>query len=111
MCIREYLYDCDIAIVESYIQTRKKQHSFKGECYCKWALDEILKRIFEESQKLPYHISGMEPESTIDIIREFIEEMDYYSEIASTEEVIYFVFMAKDEAELLLQRFERSQRE
>lgn len=102
---RDFMYEQDIAKITTYMRKRNAQALPKAESYAKWALNEILNRVLDETQKLPYHISGIEPEPVSDIIREFIEEMAYWSTIASTEEVIFFVEMAKDEAEKLLRKF------
>ena len=102
---RDFMYEQDIAKITTYMRKRNAQALPKAESYAKWALNEILNRVLDETQKLPYHISGLEPEPVSDIIREFIEEMAYWSAIASTEEVIFFVEMAKDEAEKLLRKF------
>lgn len=102
---RDFMYEQDIAKITTYMRKRNAQALPKAESYAKWALNEILNRVLDETQKLPYHISGIEPEPVSDIIREFIEEMAYWSTIANTEEVIFFVEMAKDEAEKLLRKF------
>lgn len=102
---RDYMYECDIAKITSYIRKRKPFRTIKAESYSMWALNEILNRVLEETQKLPYHISGLEPEPVSDIIREFISEMEYYSTIVNGMEVIFFVDIAKDEAEKLLVKF------
>ena len=102
---RDFMYEQDIAKITTYMRKRNAQALPKAESYAKWALNEILSRVLDETQKLPYHISGLEPEPVSDIIREFIEEMAYWSTIASTEEVIFFVEMSKDEAEKLLRKF------
>lgn len=103
---RDYMYECDVAKIVTYMRKRPKHKLLKAEAHSEWALNEILNRVLDETQKLPYHISGLEPEPVKDIIREFIEEMTYYSSIASTAEVIFFVEMAKGEAEKLLVKFE-----
>lgn len=102
---RDFMYEQDIAIVTSYVLKRSKRTSLIAEAFSRWALDEILDRIWEETQKLPYHISGLEPQPVKEIIQEFIEEMGYYSSVARTENVIFFAEMAKDEAEKLLNKF------
>lgn len=102
---RDFMYEQDIAKITSYMRKRNAQALPKAESYAKWALNEILSRVLDETQKLPYHISGLEPEPVSDIIREFIEEMAYWSTIASAEEVIFFVEIAKDEAKKLLRKF------
>ena len=102
---RDFMYEQDIAVITSYMRKRHARALPKAESYSKWALNEILNRVLDETQKLPYHISGLEPEPVPDIIREFISEMEYYSTIGSTVEVIFFVEMAKDEAKKLLARF------
>lgn len=102
---RDFMYEQDISKITTYMRKRNAQALPKAESYAKWALNEILNRVLDETQKLPYHISGIEPEPVSDIIREFIAEMEYYSTLASTVEVIFFVEMAKDEAEKLLRKF------
>lgn len=103
---RDFMYEQDIAKITNYMRKRNAQALPKAESYANWALNEILSRVLDETQKLPYHISGLEPEPVSDIIREFVEEMAYYSTLAKTDEVIFFVEMAKDEAEKLLRRFD-----
>lgn len=102
---RDFMYEQDIAKITSYMRKRNAQALPKAESYANWALNEILNRVLDETQKLPYHISGLEPEPVSDIIREFIAEMEYYSTLAKTVEVIFFVDTAKDEAKKLLRRF------
>lgn len=102
---RDFMYEQDIAKITNYMRKRNAQALPKAESYANWALNEILNRVLDETQKLPYHISGLEPEPVSDIIREFITEMEYYSTLAKTDEVIFFVETAKDEAEKLLKRF------
>lgn len=108
---RDYMYECDIAKIASYMRKRPEHATLKAESYSKWALNEILGRVLDETQKLPYHISGLEPQPASDIIQEFIEEMNYYSTLATSEEVIFFVEVAKDEAERLLRKFVRKEAE
>lgn len=52
--------------------------------YSLWAADEIMNRVIEELSKLPPHITGVEPISHIEIIEEFIREMDYLYETSIT---------------------------
>lgn len=103
---RDYMYERDIAKIVTYMRKRPKQKLLKAEAHSEWALNEILNRVLDETQKLPYHISGLEPQPVKEIIQEFVEEMAYYSSIASTTEVIFFVETAKYEAEKLLAKFE-----
>lgn len=102
---RDFMYEQDIAVITSYMRKRMPFATLKAESYSMWALNEILNRVLDETQKLPYHISGLEPEPVSDIIREFISEMEYYSTIATGMEVIFFIDIAKDEAERLLAKF------
>lgn len=57
------------------------KYEFSIRCYSRWAANEILNRIVEESMKLPQFITGREPRTSSSIIKEFIDEMDYYSEL------------------------------
>lgn len=72
--------------------------------YCRWAYDELMLRLMEEELKLPYHITGVEQKEPIEIVWEFIGEMDWFSEIASTEKQKFIFSTAKYTADRVLQR-------
>lgn len=102
---RDYMYECDIIRLTTYIENRPKSSLLKASSYSDWALNEILDRVAIETMKLPYHISGMEPQSIHDIVKEFIDEMEYFSTIVETEELTFLTLIAKQEAEKLLVEF------
>lgn len=74
----------DIAILETYIDMYLFTPSigwfkdaFDVQVYSRWAANEILLRMMDEEMKLPPHISGVERRSTVEIIDEFIDEVEY----------------------------------
>lgn len=57
---------------------------FRGRSYSRWAAYELQGRIIEESLRLPPHltITCREQKTPIEIIVEFISEMDYFLEMS-----------------------------
>lgn len=54
--------------------------------YSRWAANELLDRIIDEVSKPPPFVTGEFPRTHIEIIEEFIENMDYLSELCSHRE-------------------------
>lgn len=54
--------------------------------YSRWAANELLDRIIEEVSKPPPFVTNDIPKTYIEIIEEFIENMDYLSEQCSHRE-------------------------
>jgi hypothetical protein len=61
------------------------EEEFRIQSYSRWAANEILDRIIKEASKLPYHISGKELIPPVQIIVEFVDEMDYYADLNNEE--------------------------
>lgn len=51
---------------------------FKRRSYSCWAANEILERAIRETDKLPVHITGLYPVTAMEMIEEFVCEMDRY---------------------------------
>ena len=84
------MYETSIAIstIKNYIDTylfepksNWPEDEFAARSYSRWAADYILDRIISESQKPPYHITGIESKTFTHIVQECIDELDYCSEI------------------------------
>lgn len=77
---------CDRAIlrVMEYIDeelpetnARYYDRDFEYRSYARWAANEIIERLIEESSRLPAHITGRMPRDALDIINEFIQDLKY----------------------------------
>lgn len=75
------------------------KYEFAMRSYSRWAANYILDRIIEESMKLPFYISGLESCDLLNIIQDFIDDLDYYSEISDGNDRIFnMTSVAKDTA-------------
>lgn len=80
---------------------------FDVRAYSRWAVDEILERMMHEAMKLPEHISGIEQRSAVEIVREFMDEMqDAYFESRDINRKSIF-FIAMDTARTILALFQK----
>lgn len=93
MKIQKYI---DESLFEPHINWPK--YEFLRRSYSRWAANEILCRILKESLKPPPYITGFEPEAPSAIIREFIDEMDYYSDISTDVKKQRIFIIAKETA-------------
>lgn len=103
-----------ISIIQKYVdknlfkpRSNWSKYYFKERSYSRWAAYEIQERIIEEILRLPTHITGREQKISIEIIKEFINEMDYYNEINSNRNSSFIFSVAKDTAKEILYLFER----
>lgn len=95
--------DRDVLLIEWYIH-ENFSYPFNDatDSYSRWAVEEILKRTIDEAMKLPAHITGIEPMTLMEVVEIFIDEMDYYSYSASTDEARSIFSVAREEAKLVL---------
>ncbi len=102
--------DRDVILVEDYIKNctsppkldPKNPFIFDLNSYSRWADDEILIRVMREAMKLPAHITGKYHIELPDIIECFIDEMDYYMQIATTDRSKEMFEIARDEGKCML---------
>lgn len=81
------MYETAISVIQEYMDENffepgrnwPKYEFFERSC-SRWAADEIIRRLIDETEKLPPYISGQEPNPPIGVIHEFINELTYYSE-------------------------------
>jgi len=80
---------------------------FGGRSYSRWAAYELQGHIIEESLRLPPHltITGREQKTPIEIIEEFISEMDYFSEMNGNIRSQFIFSVAKETAKEILDLF------
>lgn len=95
--------DRDVLIIEHYIHENFPFSTTDVyESYSRWAADEILERVINEAMKLPAHITGVELMTSVEIVESFIDEMDYYSYIASDDAARIIFSTAREEGKLVL---------
>ena len=82
------MYEKTIVMIQRYMnnclfepRANWPTDEFRKRSYSRWATDEILSRLSAEAYRLPPHISGHDQRDSTDIIVEFVNEMDGYSEI------------------------------
>lgn len=93
LVIQEYVDEC------LYIPLLHwPKDEFDERCYSRWAANEILERIIEETTRLPQFITGREPMSPLDIIIEFISEVDYCMDVSEDKRTRQLFSAAKDTA-------------
>ena len=82
------------------------KRDFETRTYSRWAANEIMERLMEEELKLPYHISGIEAKTPIEIVDGFIEEMDVAVESTNNSDHKFMFSTARHTAdEVLLQLY------
>lgn len=95
--------DRDVLTIEWYIHENfSSPIEDASDSYSRWAADEILKRVINEAMKLPAHITGVELMTSVEIVESFIDEMDYYSYIASDDVARTIFSTAREEGKLVL---------
>lgn len=104
----------DILNLEDYIDTylfapsiEWWKDAFDVQVYSRWTAYEILERMILEESKLPQHISGVEIRSSVDIIDEFIDEVEYFYEVSHNDNQRFIFHVAVSTAASILALFER----
>lgn len=99
------MYEKTLLVIQEYIDTRLyipllrwPKDEFDKRCYSRWAANEILERLIDETMRLPQFITGRESKSPLDIISEFISELDYYVDISEDKRTRLIFSAAKDTA-------------
>lgn len=103
----------DIRVIAEYAEDRLVEHDgrlddsvIRANAYSDWAIDELLGRLIEEESKPPEYVTGRPSISTVEVIEDFINEMEYYRDTSSTEEQILLYSIAVEEGENVLRIFE-----
>lgn len=74
------------------------KNEFIRRSYSRWALQEILSRLMEQEDILPWD-TFFRMRSPIEVISEFIDELDSYVEISRDEKTRLIFSIARDSAE------------
>lgn len=95
--------DRDVIFIGQYIERNfPKPTCDPCDSYSRWAANEILERTILETEKLPSYITGVESIDLLDIVEEFIDEMDYYAAKSSYEASRLAFSVAREEAKCIL---------
>lgn len=106
------MYEQAIFTIQNYINaylpeldTPYPKYKFNTRSYARWAANEIIDRLILEDSKLPPHISGKEPASVIEMIEEFIRELEYYFSISDDVDRQEMFNIAENTAKYILHLF------
>lgn len=96
--------DRDVLIIEQYIRDDlpKSTDYFDLYVFSQWAAYEVLERVISEAMKLPPHITGKEPRTLIEVVEDFIDEMDCYYWMSSFDKARNMFSIARDEGMCIL---------
>lgn len=80
---------------------------FENISYARWAAYELMDRLNAEAERLPSHITGSlrEPVPPVDIIAEFMDDMEYYIYDGCSEKHERIFTIAKDVADDIILLF------
>jgi len=75
--VDEHLCDTDYL---GQVNPKESKDYFEDLSYARWAAYEIMERLNDEAERLPPHITGSwrEPIPPVDIIADFLDEMECY---------------------------------
>lgn len=98
-------YEVAVSIIQEYIDeclfepdATWPEYEFKTRCYERWAGEELMKRITDESVLLPENISGRRQKSPVKIIEGFIDDMDYHATTTDIQDHRFIFSIARDTA-------------
>lgn len=101
-----------INLVQDYIDkklgepsSKLDEKTFEYLSCSRWAANEIMDRIIEEASMLPPHITGRFPKSYVEIIEEFIDDMDCAFETCDNKQNRVMFIIARDTGEDILLLF------
>lgn len=96
-------YEVAVSIIQEYIDENLfepnanwPEHEFKIRSYERWAGEELIKRITDESMILP--VSGRTQKSPFRIIERYIDEMDYHATRTDNQHHRFIFSVARDTA-------------
>ncbi|MDR1066194.1 MAG: hypothetical protein LBL35_01995 [Clostridiales bacterium] len=97
-----------ISIIQNY--ANKCRGSWRGRCfaeqsYSRWAADEITNRLIAQEPIFPWDIFYLDLKSPVEIIMEFISDMDDFSERSEDIDVRSIFVIAKEAAAGILDLF------
>lgn len=103
------MYDKAVQVIQDYIDDNLfvidtyPRYIFDERSRSRWAANEIIVRILDESTSLPEHITGREPKTPRDIVRNFIEDLEHYICIGDNREIQRIFAIARDTSNDILE--------
>jgi hypothetical protein len=104
-----YMDDRDVTILSNYIRETYpdeydyvSEYNFDKRAYSKGAAIQILERMIYEVMKPPEYITGKESNSPMDVIEEYLIEVNYYAEICDDSRTRFIFTTARDEAKNIM---------
>ena len=95
--------DRDVLVMERYIfENFQEPTGDLYDAYCRWAADEILERIIDETERLPEHMCGIPRMTAEEITEDFIFKMEFLAYNATCDSVRTLFQIARDEASCVL---------
>ena len=85
-----------------YPDIKEPKDIFESHSYSRWAANELLERMINETMKIPF-ISEEESLSAIEVISDFIDDMELCLETAPDSDSRRIFDIAKSEGEHILQ--------
>lgn len=99
------MYETALLVIQEYVDEYLStpvlcwpKDEFDRRCYSRWAVNEILERVIEEATRPPQFITGRESVSPLNIISEFISELDYCEDVSENKQTRLIFSAAKDTA-------------
>lgn len=99
------MYDVATSIIQEYIdeylfepEYNWPEEEFYTRCYERWAGNELLERMTNESMRFPEFISAKPLKTPYRVIEEFIDEMDYQAQSTDNKDRHVIFSIARDTA-------------
>lgn len=103
------VYDRDVRLVQDYISksvpepsVRDSDEMFDLHAYSFVAAEEVLSRVIKEAMKLPAYLTGRYDPDVLDIVDDFVEEMDHYAHSSDSEDAKRIFSIARDEGKCIM---------
>ena len=100
--IKSHLYSTDYL---GKITPKESKEYFEDLSYARWAAYEIIDRLNTEAERLPSCITGREPVPPVDIIAEFMDDLENYIYDSCSEKHERIFTIAKDVADDIILLF------
>lgn len=100
--VDDHLYSIDCL---GKITPKESKEYFEDLSYAKWAAYEIIDRLNAEAERLPSFLTGREPVPPVDIIAEFMDDLENYIYDGCSEKHERIFTIAKDFADEIILLF------
>ena len=99
-----------VTVIQKYIdkylfdpKVNWPEKEFKSRCYSQQVANEILDRITDEASTMPNYISYRDPLTVVEIIEDYIFELeDYYDESITKTSILMFYTMKETAIDIIM---------